>query len=170
MTKEELQKYLFTGQTHVYAVLDGASIAGLRQRLFEMSPPNYCLFRGDLPPDVAETAPYLVGLVTGAPFTDWVLAESFGKHWGIFAQSRKSIREMRQHFRSLITVYDESGTPMIFRFYDPRVLHEFLPTCNAGELKTLFGKVDVLLAETEDGKEISKFSFEGNALKQTQLN
>lgn len=170
MTKEDLQQLLFTGQTHVFAVLDGASIKGLRTRLYETSPPHYCLFRGELEPDVAEMAPYLVGLIPGSPFTDWVLSESFGKHWGIFAQSRQSITEMRRHFRALIMVHDESGKPMIFRYYDPRVFKEFLPTCNAGELKTFFGKVDVFFAESADGKGMSGFKLEGNELKQTQSN
>ena len=169
MTKEKLEKHLFTGQTHVFAILDGASISGLLTRLYEMRPPHYCLFRGDLEPDVAETAPYLVGLIAGDPFTEWLLAESFGKHLGIFAQSRQSMTEMRRHFRALVTVHDESGKPMIFRFYDPRVFHKFLPTCNAGELKTLFGTVDSFFAENADGKGMSGFKLENNALRQAQL-
>ena len=168
MTKEELQKHLFTGQTHVYAVLDGASINGLRQKLFETDPPSFCLFRGELPPDVAETAPYLVGLLAGSPFTDWLLGECYGKHWGIFAQSRKSIRDMRQHFRGLVTVYDESGKPMIFRFYDPRVLNTYLPSCNDSELTSFFGNVDALFAETAR-KGMSKFTLESKALKEVNL-
>ena len=170
MTKEELQQHLFTGRTHVFAILDGASIDDLRQRLFETSPPNFCLFRGELEPDVAETAPYLVGLSVGTPFTDWLLGECFGKHWGIFAQSRRSMTDMRTHFRELVTVHDESGKPMIFRFYDPRVLNKFLPTCNGGELVTLFGKVDAFFAEADDGKAMSSYTLENNALSKRELN
>lgn len=169
MTKEDLQQHLFTGSIHVFAILDGASIDGLRQRLFETSPANFCLFRGELEPDIAETAPYLVGLAAGTPFTDWVLSESSGKHWGIFAQSRHSITDMRQHFRALVTVHDETGKPMIFRFYDPRVLNTFLPTCNGGELVTFFGNVDAFFAETDDGSGMSSFTLENSALKQRQL-
>jgi hypothetical protein len=74
---------------------------------------------------------------------------------------------MRKQFRSLITVYDESGNPLLFRFYDPRVLPEFLKTCNAAELKTFFGKADYLFAE--DGQELLSFKLENNELKQTNL-
>jgi hypothetical protein len=168
MTNEELKNHLFAEPANVFAVLDGASIKGLRMRLFETNPPHYCLFRGDLTPDVAETAPYVVGLVPGAPFTEWLFSEGFGKHWGIFALSGNSITEMRRHFRALLTVHDESGKPMIFRFYDPRVLHNFLPTCNAGELKTFFGKVDTFFAEKSD-TEIVSFKVENNELKLTEL-
>src|SRR5215204_1540947 len=119
MKKEDLEKTLFVENTRAFAILDGASIPDLRQRLYEMQPAHYCLFRGDRPPDVMEVAPYVVYLEPGSKFADWVLTEGFGKHWGIFAHSRHSIKEMRRHFRALVTVYDETGKPMIFRFYDP---------------------------------------------------
>jgi|SRR5215468_5732596 len=170
MTKDELKKHLFTGRTNVFALLDGASVKGLRMQLYKTEPPHYCLFRGELAPDVAEAAPYLVGLLRDSPFTEWLLNESIGKHWGVFALSRQSITEMRRHFRSLITVHDEGGTPMIFRYYDPRVLRSFLPTCNAGELKTFFGKVDTFLAEEKDGNGMSTFEMKDNELKVTLLN
>ena len=168
MTKDELKHYLFGQRANAYAILDGASVKGLRMKLYETTPPHYCLFRGELTPDVAEVAPYLVGLLPESPFTDWVLSESFGRHWGIFALSPNSITEMRRHFRSLIRVYDEAGKPMIFRFYDPRVIHSFLPTCNTGELKSFFGKVDVFLAESEESV-MSAFQIENGGLKQSEL-
>ena len=170
MTKDELKKHLFTGRTNVFALLDGASVEGLRMQLYKTDAPNYCLFRGELAPDVAEMAPYLVGLLPDSPFTEWLLSESIGKHWGVFALSRQSITEMRRHFRALVMVHDESGMPMIFRYYDPRVLRNFLPTCNGGELKTFFGKVDTFLAEGADGNGMSAFELMNNELKETQLN
>ena len=77
---------------------------------------------------------------------------------------------MRKHFRSLVTVHDENGKPLIFRFYDPRVLRTFLPTCNADELKTFFGKIETFFAETADGQVLSAFKMENNELKQSELN
>ncbi len=170
MTKDQLEEYLFNGQTNVFAVLDGASIVGLRNQLYEKQPPHYCLFRGELKPDMAEVAPYLVGLIPGTPFAEWLINQKNGNHYGIFIQSRQSIIEMRRHFRSLISVYDEDGKPLIFRFYDPRVIRQFLPTCNAGELKSFFGSVDVFVAESEDGEGFSAFTINGNELKETELN
>lgn len=170
MTKEELEKILFVENARAFAVLDGASIPNLRMKLYEMRPPHYCLFRGERPPDVLDVAPYVVQLTPGTVFADWLLSESFGKHWGIFVHSRHSIKEMRRHFRSLITVYDEAGNPMIFRFYDPRVLSNFLPTCNADELKTFFGTVGTFFAENVKEETLLSFSLENDELKQTDLN
>lgn len=150
---EKFKQQLFSKVTRVYTVLDGASVPGLPMKLYEMRPPRYCLFTGDLEPDMVEVAPYLVRLYPNMPFTDWVLKECWGKHWGIFLHSRLPLKEMRKHFRALITVYDEKGNPMTFRYYDPRVLRRFLPTCKPAELKIFFGGVESFFAEsTEDGK------------------
>ncbi len=169
MTKEELEKILFGERTLVFVVLDGALIPDLQMKIYETRPPNYCLMRGELKPDMAEVAPYVVQLIAGAPFTDWVLGD-FGKNWGIFVQSLHSIKEMRRHFRALLTIYDETGKPMLFRFYDPRVIGKFLPTCSGDELKTFFGKVDKFFAEDEKTKKMTAFRLENDELKQTELN
>lgn len=171
MTKEELEKILINERIRSFAVLDGASVPELPMRLYEMRPPNYCLFRGELAPDMAEVAPYVVQLIPNTAFTDWVLAsENFGKHWGIFVHSLHSIKEMRRHFRALVTVYNEKGEPLIFRFYDPRVFRKFLPTCTGEELKIFFGKVETFFVEdAKDGK-FSAFRLENDQIKQTDLN
>lgn len=168
MTKEKLESFLFDGQFNVYALVDGASIAGLRMKLFEMSPRYFCLLRGEIPDDIAENAPYLVGLIPGESFTEWLLSAKPGKHAGIYAKSRQSLIEMRRHFRELIMVQDESGKPMIFRYYDPRVISQYVPTCNEEELSTFFGPVDYFIAETETGDNYSIFSH-GNGSLSTKM-
>jgi hypothetical protein len=59
---------------------------------------------------------------------------------------------------------------MMFRYYDPRVLRRFLPTCNGGQLKALFGKIDSFFVESETGNELTRFHVEAGMLKQTELN
>jgi Domain of unknown function (DUF4123) len=167
MDKEKLKQYLLSERTKLFCVLDGASVPDLPMRLYETRPPNYCLFSGELAPDMAHVAPYVVNLLPNHKFTDWVLDESFGKHWGIFAHSLYSIKEMRRHFRALVSVYDEQGNPLIFRFYDPRVLQRFLPTCNAGELKTFFGKIQKYYAESDD--DLLVYELENDKLKESKF-
>ena len=169
MKKEKLEKILFDGSANAYAVLDGASIEKLRTQFYEMRPPHYCLFRGRLAADMEEVAPYLVGLIRGTQFTEWLLSEKPGNHYGIFAKSRQSIIEMRRHFRGLLTVHDDDGKPMIFRFYDPRVLRSFLPTCKPGEIKALFGSVETLIAEDEKGENFAAFSHNKGSLVITEI-
>ncbi|MET0752623.1 MAG: DUF4123 domain-containing protein [Pyrinomonadaceae bacterium] len=168
MDKEKLKQNLLSDRTKLFCILDGATVPDLPMRLYEMRPPNYCLFSGELEPDMAYVAPYVINLLPGHKFTDWTF-ENFDKNWGIFAHSLHSIKEMRRHFRSLIDVYDEQGNPMIFRFYDPRVLRRFLPTCNAGELKTFFGKIHQYFAGAEDAEGLLGFALENDKLKESKL-
>ena len=53
-----------------------------------------------------------------------------------------TLEELRRHFRKFLKVEDPKGKSLIFRYYDPRVLRVYLPTCNAMELQTVFGPVN----------------------------
>jgi len=153
----------------VFTVLDGASVQGLRQRLASDAPQHECLYRGDLEPDMAEVAPYLVQLELNSPFTEWVLEQGWGKHWGIFGQSAADLRELRQHFRRFLTVHDPEGRPLYFRYYDPRVLRVYLPTCSADELKELFGPVQAYFMEDDTGSSVLRFLLkDGKLSKQSE--
>jgi hypothetical protein len=165
MDIKKFNQLLFKENSRVYAALDGASVPDLPMILYKMNPEHICLYRGDLEPDIAEVAPYLIRMVSGTDFTNWVLTEGWGKHWGIFAQTRYSLTEMRKHFRSFLTVHDETGNPMLFRYYDPRVLRTFLPTCNGAELTAFFGNVTNYILEDEDSQNLLNYSLQNGELK-----
>jgi hypothetical protein len=169
MREEKLEKYIFSENALVYAILDGAAIPDLPMRLFEMRPSHVCLYRGELDDDLAEVAPYLVNLQRGTRFTSWILEEGWGKHWGIFVHSLHSLTEMRKHFRKFLTVHDENGNPMLFRFYDPRVLPTFLPTCEGEELELFFDKVKSFYAESDDAAELIRLQLPNGQLKQASF-
>jgi hypothetical protein len=148
----------------VYGVLDGASADRLPQAIYQHGVDSVCLLRGELEPDLAQVAPYLVRLDPGAPFTGWVLEEGWGNHWGIFVVTKADVRTLRQHFRSFLTVYDPDNVPLFFRYYDPRVLRVYLPTCNAEELETVFGPVERYLMEGKDDQSLLRCEFKEGAL------
>ena len=163
------QKLFADEARSVYAILDGASIPGLLANLHRHQPDYFCLYRGELPADMAEVAPYLVHLQVNTEFTSWVTGEGWGKHWGIFALSGADLRALRQHFRGFLTVYDPKIRPMLFRYYDPRVLRTYLPTCDSGELDAIFGPVDSYLVEDEAGEGMLRFQVVAGALKRQQI-
>ena len=128
-----IQSHLFYGGANVYAVLDGASIPDLLEKLYKWKPEHICLYRGELAPDLAEVAPYLVRLEQNGLFTEWVITQGWGHHWGIFAISEEGITTLRKHFRTILMVEDPRGKPVYFRYYDPRVLRCYLPSCHPDE-------------------------------------
>jgi hypothetical protein len=165
-----IKKRLFREEgAKVYAILDGASIENLLQMFYKYEPEYLCLYQGDLEPDMAEVAPYLVRLDRDTAFTDWLLESGWGNHYGIFAVAFSDLKQMRQHFRKFLTVYDSKGKPMLFRYYDPRVLRIYLPTCNEEELKQLFGQLEYYFLEDEDAKVALKFRFNETGLKQEKI-
>jgi hypothetical protein len=158
-------------ETTVYAILDGSSVPNLPQTLERFKVETECLFRGELEADVALAAPYLVVLRADDPFTEWLLREGWGRHWGIFAVSKADLRDLRTHLRTLLKVYGPDLKPLFFRYYDPRVLRTYLPTCNAQELQAVFGPVLRYLMEDEEPATLLKFWPEGGqvGMEQTLL-
>lgn len=167
--KEELTKYLFREDAYTYAVLDGASVPNLPDRLFEMGPRHSCLYRGELSDEMVHVAPYMVLLERDSDFCNWLFSECWGNHWGIFAQSPLSPGRMRRQLRSILTVDDDRGNPMLFRYYDPRVLVPFLVTCTLDELDLIFGQIKYFFAESFDRSEICRMHVANGALVETKL-
>lgn len=133
-----------------YAVLDGARVPGLVARLRAATEEQACLYRGELKPDLRDRAPYLVKLRAESPFTDWLLREQWGNSAGVFAVTPVGIEALRRHFRGFLRVRDQTGRVLYFRWYDPRVLRVYLPTCNAREIETVYGPISAFFCEAED--------------------
>lgn len=163
---EQLHQLLFSQEDiSTYAVLDGASVPDLFPKLAEAKEEWACLYRGELEPDMAEVAPYLVKLRAESPFTDWLLSEGWGNHWGIFALTPVGLEALRRHFRHFLRVKDHTGKILYFRFYDPRVLGVFLPTCSTTELRTFYGPVVRYVIEEEQRRQAVILANTGGKLK-----
>lgn len=167
---QALKSLLFTGEpATVFAILDGASVPELLGNLSSFRPEQVCLYRGELEPDLAEVAPYLAVLELNSPFTDWVLSNGWGKHWGIFGSARADLPALRKHFRQKVMVYDAAGRSLYFRYYDPRVLREYLPACGEKELLALFGPVRSFLVEDAENAQAREFFLFDGVLREERV-
>src|SRR5687767_999411 len=110
--RSALESQLFADDLNTYAVLDGASVPGLVANLERWQPEHICLFRGELEPGVPDVAPYLVTMRPDTKFSDWVLDQSWGRHWGIFAQTPADFRSMRKHCRTFLIIHGVNGKPL----------------------------------------------------------
>ena len=157
---------LFTGDTaFVYAILDGASVYDLPQTLERSNAEYECLFPGQLEPDMEAVAPYLVKLEPESELTAQVVERGWGEHWGVFAHSDADMLEMRLHLRPLLIAMHPDGNRVRFRYYDPRVLRLFLPTCTTDELETMFGPIQSYLLEDEDANQMLRFKIDSGILR-----
>jgi hypothetical protein len=146
----------------VFAILDGAREERIYPAIEKLDDEEQycCLYRGELDADLASAAPYLVRLERDAELTIWLATYGFGDSWGVFLHSGAALDELRRHFRRFLMVYDHTGKPLYFRYYDPRVLRVFLPTCTPMEQQTMFGPVRSYFAEAEDATALLEFTVQ----------
>ena len=147
--QENIDKHLFaTPGHHAYAVVDGAALPGLLPRLYNYPADYCCLFRGELLPELAAMAPYLIKLAPYTPITEWLL-NSKGSHSGIFAVIPDALdfNAVHTHFRRFLRVIGPDNQALYFRYYDPRVMSEYLPGCTPEQTQTVFGPVKYYLLE-----------------------
>jgi pSer/pThr/pTyr-binding forkhead associated (FHA) protein len=137
----------------LYAVMDAARDDRVRQLLCESVDEHQNLYEG-LPGRVLdEVAPYLVRLVAGSDLLDRLLRGGWGQAWGFYFNSSEHPKEVRRHLRRFLMVKDdESLERLYFRYYDPRVLREFLPVANERQLADLFAGFARVVYEGADGE------------------
>ncbi|MDD5763425.1 MAG: DUF4123 domain-containing protein [bacterium] len=153
----------------VYALLDAARDESIYPKIVDSGVESTCLYRGEKARTLAWVAPYLVELHPEDPFTEWLLENGWGKCWGVFVGSAATLSELKRHFRAFLMVYDEGNNPLYFRYYDPRVLRVYLPTCNAEELAIVFGPVNSYVLEDDDGTALLDFSVVGKKIHRDRL-
>lgn len=155
--------------TSVWAILDCARDERIYDALRNSRLDYLCLYSGRLPHELEVAAPYLVEIAPTYTFTPQLIEMGWGESWGVFLRTKDSLN-LRDHLRGFLRVQDESGRILIFRYYDPRVLRLYLPTCRPNELQTVFGPIGSYLTEGEDGKSVIEFEFDGNRLVERQIN
>jgi hypothetical protein len=127
-----------------------------------------CLFSGRLSPAVEAAAPHLIELAATSTFTAKLLDMGWGNSCAVFLRIADS-SNLRHHLRRFLRVRDESGRILLFRYYDPRVLRIYLPTCRADELRTVFGPISTYLVEDQTGQSLIEFSFDGKQLRERRI-
>jgi Domain of unknown function (DUF4123) len=153
----------------VWGVLDCARDPQIYLALLESRLEFRCLYSGRLPRELEINAPHLVELFPTSRLTARWLDEGWGHAWGVFL-STDDASSLRHHLRKFLKVRSEDGRSLLFRYYDPRVLRAYLPTCLPGELQQLFGPVDAWMMEGDGGKSLLSYKFRAGRLATHQAN
>jgi hypothetical protein len=156
---------------NLYCLLDGARDPAIYETLCRMEDRLLArsLYQGDSARRLATVAPYLVRIEPDLVLLKWLWEEGWGKAWGVYLWSGSTLDVLRDHFRRLVQVAPEDGESLFFRFYDPRVLRVFLPTCSYEQLRQVFGPVARFVTESEDAATALRFSFPLDGLKTRSL-
>lgn len=136
----------------LYAVVDAARHPRVRRLLQESVDEHQSLYEGVQGRSLDEVAPYLVRFSDDSDLVDRLLVAGWGDCWGIFFRSAEHPKEVRRHLRRFLMVRaDEPHDRLYFRYYDPRVMREFLPQANARQRADLLTGIERLFVEGPDG-------------------
>ncbi|EKU99381.1 hypothetical protein Lepto7375DRAFT_1408 [Leptolyngbya sp. PCC 7375] len=143
----------------LYMLLDAAQDPSIYKALSSFDKTSYgSIFPTQIAQELTTVVPYLLLLDRRTNATKKLLEDCWGKSWGIFLESTNSLEELIKHMQTLLLVKDHDNRSLHFRYYDPRVLRVFLPTCNDAELATVLGSSVVRFwVESEDGKSLVEF-------------
>jgi|SRR6185312_12504409 len=140
-------------QAYLFAIVDAARDRRIYPGLKRFSARHEILplYQGPTATDLAAVGPYLVCLGRTDELFDWLWDNGWGDNWGVFMWSLVSTENLRSHFRRHTMVRTSDGERLVFRFYDPRVMLPFLPTCDAAQLREFFGPVQQFMLEADGG-------------------
>ena len=153
----------------VWMIVDGARSIEVFRTLLDCHLEYTCLYSGPLTSDLEIAAPYLVQLDHGYQYTHRFIQRVWGNSFGVFLRSGTSLKKLRRHLREFLVVRDPKGNRLLFRYYDPRVLRIYLPTCLPGELRSMFGPIDRFWTESVTSDDVLEFCFRDGALTQRTL-
>lgn len=115
--------------------------------------------------DFQNVTPHLFPCEVGDQLYNWITSTGKGDSWGIFVQSPLGIESLGKQLQKLLVVSMQTdGRQVYFRFYDPRVLRSFLPSCQKDQLKEIFIGVDTFICEDKDDDFLLHFTFENEQL------
>ncbi|MDR3618419.1 MAG: DUF4123 domain-containing protein [Paludisphaera borealis] len=145
----------------LYAILDAARDPMVYLRIHECQEQKQSLYDGPQTAELAFVAPYLIALPKASPFLERLVREGWGESWGVYLTCAQPFEAVRKHLRRFLTVELEGGKKVLFRYYDPRVLRIFLPTCNSNECTEFFGPIARYLVEADSQDLAFEFASDG---------
>ena len=140
----------------LFAILDAGRSERVRFLLAEAVDEYRSLHDGVAADAMAGVAPYVTRLQEDSHLLGRLIEEGWGDSWGVYFTSRASFRDVRAHLQQLLYVKTkEDDRTLLFRFYDPRVLRVFLPTCTVRQAGEIYSAIERFLCEDERGHVLS---------------
>jgi hypothetical protein len=147
LRRQALHKVMRTSSGALYGIVDTA----IDDRLYDIlqAEPDLsevtCLYDGAPAIRYARYAPYLLKLHDGSPLLQRWLHEGWTQHWGIFLSSEARSKELKRHLKKFMQATDHQNRAVWVRFYDPRVLPNWLQGLHPGHLADWFGGATLIV-------------------------
>lgn len=132
----------------LYALMDVARDPFLLPAIMEgFGADHQCLFRGQAKEVHGDNTAWIVRIEHHQGLLDWLLDEGWGRRVVSFVVSPLPISRMTSHLRKFTKVKDSAGTEHFFRFYDPKVMRQYLPVFGPREHEMFFREVSCCAIE-----------------------
>ncbi len=151
----------------LYVLLDAARDDAVLRLLAQEECPFEPLFQGGRKERLYGVSPFLVRCRDASRLMDWATSEGLG--CVVFLHSREGLRELAAAMRRLLMVRTEQHEALLFRFYDPRVLRVYLPTCDGREQGLIFAGVERYLLQATEGDALLSFDAPAERDRQARL-
>jgi pSer/pThr/pTyr-binding forkhead associated (FHA) protein len=119
--------------------------------------------------DGLRVAAYVVHLPPHARLLDVLIKDGWSRGWGFYCTSPDGLEGVCAHFRNFVTLYTPAGTPMTYRFWDPRVLRASAPAFLPQEAADFFGPLTRLMVEGEKAEMAVEYSLGPRGAKHQSL-
>jgi hypothetical protein len=133
-----------------FLLFDAAKAGKNLHKAIALNAANQSLYKGGPNEALHGVAPHLFTLEFKRDFKNWFVKEGWGNAWGLIVKTPVTFEELAKHLCKFLIIKTERNEKLYFRFYDPRVLRVFLPTCDKEQLKEFFGPVKMFIMEDED--------------------
>jgi hypothetical protein len=171
--KTELADYLFLARsgaeegTHLFCLMDAVSNPHIVPHLVTALPvPSDCLFSGSAKQDLGDQTAWLADVTDDATALETLVDEGYAKGMLSFLLSPLELKPLIRHLKRFTKVRDPEGTEHFFRFYDPKVMRQYLPVFTASQRDMFFSQIICAIFEdTRDSTKLFRFAATDGALK-----
>lgn len=145
------------GAGRLFAVVDGAVAFALVEQARRLGLRTESLLAGQRSPYLAAVAPYLIEINPQSGFLDFWYGY-LKKCPGLLLEAMLDFGPLLEHVRRLFVTRDAEGKESFFRFYDPRVLENWLPARRPDELAGFFGGITGIVIGIDGGNRLTRLS------------
>lgn len=126
-----------------YTIVDSAINKTFTKAIHMQEEDSYkILLKEPLAQKVEKAAPYLVELNLEETYTQELMKKGFATNWLTYILSHKNLEELTEELKEMIMPYSEQHQrEILFRFYDPRNLDNYVMIHEEVELKDMFDDV-----------------------------
>lgn len=151
---------------NVYAVLDGARNKRIEPMLNNGGLDYSCLYEDRLSYAMQRAAPHIVSLEKNHPLSRSLLRMGWSDYWGLFIICKPDVpmSSVRHNCRRIAKVKLPDNKTVVFRYYDPRVMNTLLPTCDATQLRQIYGRADKLAMPSSCAQFLNMYSVVDNKI------